>query len=193
MSFLNKVYISILKTHDNLSDEDLEYAIPLLINIYKDDPKALVHLDQSGYIGILSQKYNTDVDNLIVSRNLKSLGEFWPEIDRLSQSDKDYFSFLENIAVVAMINYLHIISIDGSAKSLSYGQILDSLCATKNIEYPKTIVTMDQCELGSRLKIKKCVYTHLKTLLDNLASNQETDVNLREKYKRELMLYSTKV
>jgi hypothetical protein len=183
-----RVYGNLLSTDYRLTQDDIDYAVPILMNFYKFSLYPLVHLNKKFYIGKMSFTFNEKITEGIKSRNLPSVltEDFWPELKAVPEYQKE-LKFMLNIATTAMYNTLGVLKIHPEkAFDKVFNNAVINLSKEHHFDssvFDTIILVQIKQENGAIIKMIKNQYFDLVPLLD-----MELDNNLKIKYSKELKM-----
>lgn len=186
------LYNKSLRSHSDLSSEDVTYATQLLVQSH--DPLLLLHLDKGNYIGKFSPRFNQNIDNLIKSRNLES-SILDPRMDLsiLTPGEQTEFLYLENILLVTLINTINYIKLfphkSDKLNSVFNDRLID-LCdeiGTSPEIFNSTIKIVQNVESGSILRVSHSTFMDLVDLLKN---PKLVTPEILRKYNKEIKIIS---
>ena len=97
-SILAQLYHSALLSHTNLSNDDVAYAVPKLVEVYQNQLIPILHINMNSYIGKLSEKFNKRLDDHIKTRTLVLDEDYWP-INVLNETEKN--ELLSSLGIIS--------------------------------------------------------------------------------------------
>ena len=166
---MNSLLRNILKTHEDLNEEDINYGEKLL-ELYYGNITLLVRLLKNNYIGKISNNFNNDIDKMIKERNLSRIELFCPLstlVDKGPTSDsseKGQNKLMENLAIIAMKNMIEFLKVEDYpdnqifSKNGLYDLFLKDACSDANFPYQDfNTEVYENCEYecGKYIRVKK--------------------------------------
>jgi hypothetical protein len=191
MDQFTQLYHSVLSSHTNLSEEDVSYAIPKLIEIYQNQLIPLLHINMNSYIGKLSEKFNKRLDEHIKNQTLVLDEDYWP-LHLLNETEKNELIMLERMASIALLNcynYLKNVKYLGNINNL-YLNILSDMCKENNLDFGKysnILKYNSKNEVGSIINVNHTKYIDLSDL-----TKANLDTETANKYQKELKILRSK-
>jgi len=154
---MNSLLRNILKTHDSLSENDIDYGERLL-ELYYGNINLLVRLLKNNYIGKLLDDFNNNIDKMIKERNLLHI-EMIP-FSELTEKEQ----LMEKLAVIAMKNMIEFLKVEDYPdaqifiKNGLYDLFLKDACSDADFPYQNFNTEIyEDCgyECGKYIKVKK--------------------------------------
>jgi len=165
MDKIVQLYQEALSTHKELTQSDIEFAIPELIKIYGTNLSPILHINLNEYLGKVSYKFNQRLDQAIKNKKVIFDENYWP-LHLLTTQEQEELLLLKSIYELALINtleYLKSVKYQGDLSSLNKRMFLD-LCKESNFDcgrYQTIVKHLDKNEVGSLLQINHVKYIDL--------------------------------